>query len=179
LRNTTQTRWYRARRSSARSRREGDARRPSLRGAARASRDECLGPNAPRPLEADFGPRAIPLITKFASLLGSADLVLHATDPDSISRSTGSRRAITTSDRSALGAAQRGTRVSGRALDRASDDPRSMGPGSARSSGTGRSSRGCCCGAASTHRPRGCPQPSIAHSPTRRWARRALGTAAD
>src|SRR3989454_508339 len=40
-----------------------------------------VGPNAPRPLEEDFGPRAIPLIARFASLLGSADLVLHATDP--------------------------------------------------------------------------------------------------
>jgi UDP:flavonoid glycosyltransferase YjiC (YdhE family) len=39
-----------------------------------------VGPNPPRPLELDFGPRAIPLIARFASLLGSADLVLHATD---------------------------------------------------------------------------------------------------
>jgi hypothetical protein len=39
-----------------------------------------VGPNAPRPLEEDFGPRAIPLIAKYVSLLGSADLVLHATD---------------------------------------------------------------------------------------------------
>jgi hypothetical protein len=39
-----------------------------------------VGPNPPRPLEEDFGPRAIPLIARFASLLGSADLVLHATD---------------------------------------------------------------------------------------------------
>lgn len=40
-----------------------------------------VGPNAPRPLEDDFGPRAIPLIARYASLLGSPDLVLHATDP--------------------------------------------------------------------------------------------------
>jgi UDP:flavonoid glycosyltransferase YjiC (YdhE family) len=40
-----------------------------------------VGPNAPRPLEADFGPRAVPLIARFASLLDSAGLVLHATDP--------------------------------------------------------------------------------------------------
>ena len=40
-----------------------------------------VGPNAPRPLEADFGPRAVPLIARFATLLDSADLVLHATDP--------------------------------------------------------------------------------------------------
>jgi UDP:flavonoid glycosyltransferase YjiC (YdhE family) len=39
-----------------------------------------VGPNPPRPLEEDFGPRAVPLIARFASLLGSADLVLHATD---------------------------------------------------------------------------------------------------
>ncbi len=39
-----------------------------------------VGPNAPRPLEQDFGPRAIPLVAKFVSLLGAADLVLHATD---------------------------------------------------------------------------------------------------
>ena len=40
-----------------------------------------VGPNQPRPPEEDFGARAIPLIARFASLLGSADLVLHATDP--------------------------------------------------------------------------------------------------
>ncbi len=40
-----------------------------------------IGPNPPRPLEEDFGPRAIPLIARYASLLESADLVLHATDP--------------------------------------------------------------------------------------------------
>ncbi|HYU58665.1 MAG TPA: nucleotide disphospho-sugar-binding domain-containing protein [Actinomycetota bacterium] len=40
-----------------------------------------VGPDPPRPLEEDFGPRAIPLISRYASLLGSASLVLHATDP--------------------------------------------------------------------------------------------------
>jgi UDP:flavonoid glycosyltransferase YjiC (YdhE family) len=40
-----------------------------------------VGPNPPRRLEEDFGPRAIPLIAGYASLLESADLVLHATDP--------------------------------------------------------------------------------------------------
>jgi len=40
-----------------------------------------VGPDPPRPLEQDFGPRAIPLIARYASLLGSASLVLHATDP--------------------------------------------------------------------------------------------------
>ncbi len=39
-----------------------------------------VGPNPPRSLEEDFGPRAIPLIARYTSLLGSADLVLHATD---------------------------------------------------------------------------------------------------
>jgi UDP:flavonoid glycosyltransferase YjiC (YdhE family) len=39
-----------------------------------------VGPNPPRSLEEDFGPRAIPLIAHYASLLSSADLVLHATD---------------------------------------------------------------------------------------------------
>ena len=39
-----------------------------------------VGPNAPRPLDEDFGPRAVPLIARYASLVGSADLVLHATD---------------------------------------------------------------------------------------------------
>lgn len=40
-----------------------------------------IGPDAPRPFEEDFGPRAIPLVAGYASLLESADLVLHATDP--------------------------------------------------------------------------------------------------
>jgi UDP:flavonoid glycosyltransferase YjiC (YdhE family) len=40
-----------------------------------------VGPDPPRPLEADFGPRALPLIKGYASLLGSPDLVLHSTDP--------------------------------------------------------------------------------------------------
>ena len=39
-----------------------------------------VGPGAPRGLEEDFGPRAIPLIARYASLLGLPDLVLHATD---------------------------------------------------------------------------------------------------
>lgn len=39
-----------------------------------------VGPNPPRPLEEDFGPRAVPLIARYASLLDSASLVLHATD---------------------------------------------------------------------------------------------------
>jgi UDP:flavonoid glycosyltransferase YjiC (YdhE family) len=40
-----------------------------------------VGPDPPRPFAEDFGPRAIPLISRYASLLGSANLVLHATDP--------------------------------------------------------------------------------------------------
>lgn len=39
-----------------------------------------IGPSPPRPVEQDIGPRAVPLITRYAALLGSADLVLHATD---------------------------------------------------------------------------------------------------
>jgi UDP:flavonoid glycosyltransferase YjiC (YdhE family) len=39
-----------------------------------------VGPGAPRPLDHDFGPRAIPLIAGYASLLDAANLVLHATD---------------------------------------------------------------------------------------------------
>ena len=39
-----------------------------------------VGPDPPRPLKDDFAPRAVPLIERYASLLGSADLVLHATD---------------------------------------------------------------------------------------------------
>ena len=38
------------------------------------------GPNPPRPIEQDIGPRAIPLLSRYASLLESANLVLHATD---------------------------------------------------------------------------------------------------
>jgi UDP:flavonoid glycosyltransferase YjiC (YdhE family) len=38
-------------------------------------------PDRPRPLEKDFGPRALPLIARYAELLETADLVLHATDP--------------------------------------------------------------------------------------------------
>ena len=40
-----------------------------------------VGPDPPRPVAADFGPRAVPLVEGYASLLGSSDLVLHATDP--------------------------------------------------------------------------------------------------
>jgi UDP:flavonoid glycosyltransferase YjiC (YdhE family) len=40
-----------------------------------------VGPGAPRALEEDIAPRAIPLIRRFAELLGCAQLVLHATDP--------------------------------------------------------------------------------------------------
>jgi UDP:flavonoid glycosyltransferase YjiC (YdhE family) len=39
-----------------------------------------VGPDPPRPLHEDFGPRAIPLIEGYASLLESANLVLHASD---------------------------------------------------------------------------------------------------
>lgn len=39
-----------------------------------------IGPNPPRPVEEDFGPRAIPLMQRYAELLDSPDLVLHATD---------------------------------------------------------------------------------------------------
>ncbi|HEX9298734.1 MAG TPA: nucleotide disphospho-sugar-binding domain-containing protein [Actinomycetota bacterium] len=40
-----------------------------------------VGPDPPRPVALDFGPRALPLIERYASLLASPDLVLHATDP--------------------------------------------------------------------------------------------------
>ena len=39
-----------------------------------------IGPNLTRPLRADFGPRAIPLIEYFLPLIDRARLVLHATD---------------------------------------------------------------------------------------------------
>jgi UDP:flavonoid glycosyltransferase YjiC (YdhE family) len=39
-----------------------------------------IGPHPPRPLEQDFGPRAVPLVRRYASLLDSASMVLHATD---------------------------------------------------------------------------------------------------
>jgi UDP:flavonoid glycosyltransferase YjiC (YdhE family) len=39
-----------------------------------------IGPNPPRPVEQDFGPRAVPLIRRYGSLVDSADMVLHATD---------------------------------------------------------------------------------------------------
>ena len=40
-----------------------------------------VGPNPPRPVEEDIGPRAIPLILRYAQLIEAADMVLHATDP--------------------------------------------------------------------------------------------------
>jgi UDP:flavonoid glycosyltransferase YjiC (YdhE family) len=40
-----------------------------------------LGPDPPRPLALDVSPRALPLLARYASLLGAPDLVLHATDP--------------------------------------------------------------------------------------------------
>src|SRR5579885_1529430 len=39
-----------------------------------------VGPNPPRPLEQDIAPRAIPLLRRYAGLLDSAAMVLHATD---------------------------------------------------------------------------------------------------
>jgi UDP:flavonoid glycosyltransferase YjiC (YdhE family) len=39
-----------------------------------------IGPNPPRPVEEDISQRALPLIKRYAELLESADLVLHATD---------------------------------------------------------------------------------------------------
>ena len=39
-----------------------------------------VGPHPPRPPERDFGPRALPLLSRYAALLEAADLVLHATD---------------------------------------------------------------------------------------------------
>jgi UDP:flavonoid glycosyltransferase YjiC (YdhE family) len=39
-----------------------------------------VGSPLQRPADQDFGPRAIPLITRLASMLDSADLVLHASD---------------------------------------------------------------------------------------------------
>jgi UDP:flavonoid glycosyltransferase YjiC (YdhE family) len=39
-----------------------------------------VGPHPPRPLQEDIGPRAIPLLSRYAALLESASLVLHATD---------------------------------------------------------------------------------------------------
>jgi UDP:flavonoid glycosyltransferase YjiC (YdhE family) len=41
-----------------------------------------IGPNPPRPVTQDIGPRAIPLLSRYASLVGSAGLVLHATDKE-------------------------------------------------------------------------------------------------
>lgn len=39
-----------------------------------------IGPSPPRPMEDDWGPRAIPLIARYATLIDAADLVLHASD---------------------------------------------------------------------------------------------------
>src|SRR2546430_1453640 len=39
-----------------------------------------IGPHPPRPVEDDIGPRALPLIKRYAELLEAPDLVLHATD---------------------------------------------------------------------------------------------------
>lgn len=39
-----------------------------------------IGPDPPRPRELDLGPRALPLVNRYAELLQAADLVLHATD---------------------------------------------------------------------------------------------------
>ncbi len=39
-----------------------------------------IGPNPPRPLDADFGPRAIPLIESLLPFVDRATLVLHASD---------------------------------------------------------------------------------------------------
>ena len=39
-----------------------------------------VGPSPPRPMEDDWGPRAIPLLDHYADLLEAADLVLHASD---------------------------------------------------------------------------------------------------
>lgn len=39
-----------------------------------------LGPGAPRRIEQDVAPRAVPLLRRYANLLSSASLVLHATD---------------------------------------------------------------------------------------------------
>lgn len=39
-----------------------------------------IGPNPPRPLEQDIGPRAVPLLRRYATLVAAADMVLHATD---------------------------------------------------------------------------------------------------
>lgn len=40
-----------------------------------------IGPDAPRPVEDDVAPRAVPLIKRYRDLLDHAALVLHATDP--------------------------------------------------------------------------------------------------
>lgn len=40
-----------------------------------------IGPGAPRAIEADVAPRALPLLKRYRDLLDRPDLVLHATDP--------------------------------------------------------------------------------------------------
>ena len=40
-----------------------------------------VGPVLQRPAEQDFAARAVPLLTRYAALLGAPSLVLHATDP--------------------------------------------------------------------------------------------------
>jgi UDP:flavonoid glycosyltransferase YjiC (YdhE family) len=40
-----------------------------------------VGPDPPRPVEEDIGPRAIPLILRYAQMIEAADMILHATDP--------------------------------------------------------------------------------------------------
>ena len=39
-----------------------------------------IGPDPPRPVEQDIAPRAVPLLKRYAMLVESADMVLHATD---------------------------------------------------------------------------------------------------
>jgi UDP:flavonoid glycosyltransferase YjiC (YdhE family) len=39
-----------------------------------------IGPNPPRPIEDDIGPRAVPLLRRYARLVTAAGMVLHATD---------------------------------------------------------------------------------------------------
>jgi hypothetical protein len=69
-----------------------------------------IGPNPPRPIEQDVGARAIPLLSRYASLLGSAGLVPHATDQLFDSPSTGFLLGITTWDRSGSGSLRAGRR---------------------------------------------------------------------
>jgi len=39
-----------------------------------------IGPNPPRAIELDIGPRPLPLLMRYRKLLSQADMVLHATD---------------------------------------------------------------------------------------------------